>query len=58
MMRVTSLTTQNREAMGMSIATTINKRTQSRGDPMPVAPLAADKVAQLRAWITNGAQND
>jgi hypothetical protein len=33
-------------------------RTQPCGDPMPVAPLAVDKVAQIRAWISNGANND
>jgi hypothetical protein len=33
-------------------------RTPTCGDPMPVAPLAADKVAQIRAWISNGARND
>jgi hypothetical protein len=34
------------------------ERMQPCGDPMPATPLAADKVAQIRAWITNGAKND
>lgn len=34
------------------------ERTQPCGDPMPGSPLAADKVAQIRAWISNGAKNN
>ncbi len=28
------------------------------GDPMPVTPLAPEKVEQIRAWITSGALNN
>jgi hypothetical protein len=35
------------------------ERRQPCGDPMPASgPLAADKVQEIRDWITNGAKND
>jgi len=34
------------------------ERLQPCGDPMPAAPLAPEKVVQIRAWIANGAKDD